>query len=66
MSGEDMVFTAYRISSGHDYPWVQTGVIRHRRDLSDVGEPYLSAIKNSVGNVPDYDSYEEWRKVNDG
>lgn len=42
-----MTSTRYRIVSDHEYPFLQTGVIIHREGLSDLGEPYLSAVKEA-------------------
>lgn len=66
VKGSDMVFTAYRLKlGGGAYPWTQTGVISHRRDLADVGEPYLSAIKENGSDLPNHDAYVQWSKQND-
>ena len=41
-------FTSYRLESGGEWPLVETGYIFHKLDLSDLGEPYLSAVKISL------------------
>ena len=59
----EMVFTAYRFTVGEGpFPWTRTAVIYHRADLSDVGEPYLSAIKDGGVKVASYEAYERFRK----
>jgi hypothetical protein len=42
-------FTSYRLVQD-DGPWplTETGYIYHKIDLSDLGEPYLSAVKKSL------------------
>lgn len=44
-------FTSYRIQDGGP---IFEGVIYHKIDLSDLGEPYLSAVKESLarGDTP--------------
>jgi hypothetical protein len=41
-------FTSYRLEGEGPYPFVQTGYIYHKIDLSDLDEPYLSAVKKSL------------------
>lgn len=43
-------FTSYRIEHGDDavWPWVETGYIYHKIDMSDLDEPYLSAVKKTL------------------
>ena len=48
-------FTAYRIEGGGAWPITETGYIYHKIDLSDLAEPYLSAVKRSLA--------EEWTPV---
>jgi hypothetical protein len=46
--------TSYRISRGGRWPITETGYIHHKIDLSDLEEPYLSAVKKSLaeGTTP--------------
>lgn len=41
----DMVSTYVEIAGLGGYPFMQCSHVIHRRDLSDLGEPYLSAVK---------------------
>ena len=41
-------FTSYRIEGEGLWPLTQTGMIFHKIDLSDLKEPYLSAVKKSL------------------
>jgi hypothetical protein len=41
----DMTWTYVRIFSDHAYPFVEASHVYHREDLSDLDEPYLSAVK---------------------
>lgn len=41
-------FTAYRIEGEGEWSFTETGYIYHKIDLSDVAEPYLSAIKKTL------------------
>jgi hypothetical protein len=41
-------FTSYRVEGDGYWPFVETGFIYHKIDLSDLGEPYLSAVKESL------------------
>jgi len=42
-------FTSYRlVLDAGPWPFVETGYIYHKIDLSDLGEPYLSAVKRSL------------------
>jgi hypothetical protein len=41
-------FTAYRIEHPGEWSFIERGFIYHRIDLSDLGEPYLSAVKESL------------------
>ena len=41
-------FTAYRLEGEGAWPFTETGYIYHKIDLSDLGEPYLSAVKKSL------------------
>lgn len=43
-------FTLYRIEGEGDYSFVEIGFIYHKIDLSDLAEPYLSAVKRSLEN----------------
>jgi len=43
-------FTSYRLEGKGPWPFVETGCIYHKIDLSDLGEPYLSAVKESLSN----------------
>lgn len=43
-----MRFTSYSITGPGPYPFTETGYIYHKLDLSDLGEPYLSAVKKSL------------------
>lgn len=40
-----MKFSHCRIDGSGPWPFVETGCIYHKIDMSDVAEPYLSAIK---------------------
>ena len=40
--------TFYRLEGSGKWPLVETGFIYHKIDLSDLGEPYLSAVKKSL------------------
>ena len=41
-------FTAYRLEGEGEWPMTEIGCIYHRIDLSDLAEPYLSAVKKSL------------------
>jgi len=41
-------FTSYWIETPGPYPFTETGYIYHKIDLSDLAEPYLSAVKRSL------------------
>ena len=41
-------FTSYRIESEKPFPFTEAGYIYHKIDLSDLAEPYLSAVKESL------------------
>jgi hypothetical protein len=41
-------FTSYRIEGEGLWPFTETGYIYHKIDLSDLTEPYLSAVKKSL------------------
>ena len=41
-------FTSYRIEGKGLWPLTETGYIYHKIDLSDLREPYLSAVKTSL------------------
>lgn len=41
-------FTAYRLEGTGEWPLTETGYIYHKIDLSDLAEPYLSAVKKSL------------------
>ncbi len=45
-------FTKYQIKTVADdhnlWPFTEIGFIYHKIDLSDLGEPYLSAVKRSL------------------
>jgi hypothetical protein len=41
-------FTSYRIKGEGLWPFTETGYIYHKIDLSDLAEPYLSAVKRSL------------------
>lgn len=41
-------FTSYRIEGSGVWPHAETGYIYHKTDLSDLAEPYLSAVKKSL------------------
>lgn len=41
-------FTSYRLEGEGPWPFVETGHIYHKLDLSDLAEPYLSAVKKSL------------------
>jgi hypothetical protein len=41
-------FTSYRLEGDGEWPMVEIGFIYHKMDLSDLGEPYLSAVKASL------------------
>lgn len=47
-------FTSYRIEGKGEWPMVESGFIFHKIDLSDLAEPYLSAVINSLaqGGTP--------------
>lgn len=40
--------TWYEIRGGGPWPHTEVGVIFHKMDLSDLDEPYLSAVKSSL------------------
>ncbi len=40
--------TSYRIEGEGLRPFTETGYIYHKLDLSDLDEPYLSAVKRSL------------------
>ena len=40
--------TSYRIEGMGPWPFTETGYIYHKIDLSDLDEPYLTAIKKSL------------------
>ena len=41
-------FTAYRTQTMGPWPSTELGYIYHKIDLSDLAEPYLSAVKKSL------------------
>lgn len=41
-------FTSYKIEDEGEWPFTETGYIYHRIDLSDLAEPYLSAVKKTL------------------
>ena len=43
-------FTSYRIESEGLWPITEIGYIYHKLDLSDLAEPYLTAVKQSLIN----------------
>lgn len=47
-------FTSYRLVQEGKWPLTETGYIYHKIDLSDLAEPYLSAVKKSLaeGSTP--------------
>jgi hypothetical protein len=47
-------FTSYRLEGDGVWPLVEIGYIYHKVDLTDLGEPYLSAVKRSLaeGSTP--------------
>ncbi len=45
----DMMISAFVEKLGSDqWPYTVTGFIRHRRDLADLGEPYLSQVRANM------------------
>lgn len=34
-----------------DWPWTEAGWVSHRPDLTDLGEPYLSAVISARGGA---------------
>lgn len=60
--GTEMTSTYVSIRGPGDWPFTECGYVLHRRDLTDLGEPYLSAVrearavrdanKNAAGNEP--------------
>lgn len=51
-------FTGYRLEGPGLYPATEIGYIYHKIDLSDLEEPYLSAVKRSLaeGTAPEEQS----------
>ena len=52
MSGDlpslaDVCWTYVEIRGGGEWPWTLAEYVRHKLDLSDLGEPYLSAVKRA-------------------
>lgn len=41
-------FTSYRLEGEGEWPFTEVGYIYHKIDLSDLEEPYLSAVKKSL------------------
>ena len=41
-------FTSYRLEGEGPWPLTEIGYIYHKIDLSDLVEPYLSAVKKSL------------------
>jgi hypothetical protein len=41
-------FTPYKLENEGRWPFTETGYIYHKIDLSDLAEPYLSAVKKSL------------------
>ena len=41
-------FTSYRLEGSGLWPLTETGYIYHKIDLSDLAEPYLSAVKKTL------------------
>lgn len=41
-------FTSYRIDGSGEWPVTETGYIYHKMDLSDLAEPYLSAVRKTL------------------
>lgn len=46
-------FTFYRLEGEGPWPHIETGYVYHKIDLSDVAEPYLSAIKKTLEGEQD-------------
>ena len=44
---DDVQWTYVNVGTGMEWPRAMSGYVRHRRDLSDLGEPYLSAVKEA-------------------
>ena len=42
--------TSYKIEGKGLWPFTETGYIYHKIDLSDLAEPYLSAVKKSLAD----------------
>lgn len=51
MVNGDRQLTYVEVRTGHDWPWVEVGLVSHRPDLSDLGEPYLSAVIGARGGA---------------
>ena len=43
-------FTLYRLVGTGEWPMTEVGFIYHKIDLSDLAEPYLSAVKQSLAD----------------
>ena len=57
MSDQDMTTTTVTIRGQGDYPHAEIATVFHRVDLSDLGEPYLSAVKAARAER------DSWRQV---
>lgn len=42
---ENWTSTAVAITGDGEYPHTEVSVVFHKKDLSNLGEPYLSAVK---------------------
>jgi hypothetical protein len=51
MVNVDRVLTYVHVPTGDAWPWTEVGWVFHRLDLSDLGEPYLSAVIKARGGA---------------
>lgn len=45
---DDILLTTVKIETVHEWPWVKVATVSHRRDLADLDEPYLSAVRAAL------------------
>lgn len=53
MSSAEDQFTFVRIRGDEPWAFTEISLIRHKSDLSDLGEPYLSALREARSKPPE-------------
>lgn len=56
LDGRVWTYITYTEPNGEYSSWTMAGFISHRPDLSDLSEPYLSAVKRALAARPDAQS----------